>query len=104
VAEKLSRDLGEHAVLAYSEGTNTGNQRQPMAWMGSKSRGDNVSTHEIKRRLIKADEIMRAPSDEMFVLARDFAQPIRCFTAPYFRYPDIAGRMAGNRFANAAAE
>jgi hypothetical protein len=38
------------------------------------------------------------------VLARDFAQPIRCFTAPYFRYPDIAGRMAGNRFANAAAE
>ena len=104
VAEKLSRDLGEHAVLAYSEGKNTGNQRQPMAWMGSKSHGDNVSTHEIKRRLIKADEIMRAPSDEMFVLARDFAQPIRCFTAPYFRYPDIAGRMAGNRFANAAAE
>ena len=72
-AEKLSRDLGEHAVLA--------------------SHGDNVSTHEIKWRLIKADEIMRAPSDEMFVLARDFAQPIRCFTAPYFRYPDIAGRM-----------
>jgi type IV secretory pathway TraG/TraD family ATPase VirD4 len=50
---------------------NTGNQRQPMAWMGSKSHGDNVSTHEIKRRLIKSDEIMRAPSDEMFVLARD---------------------------------
>jgi hypothetical protein len=38
------------------------------------------SAHEIKRRLIKADEIMRAPSVEMFVLARDFAQPIRCFT------------------------
>jgi type IV secretion system protein VirD4 len=75
-----------------------------MAWMRSKSNGDNVSTHEIKRRLIKADEIMRAPSDEMFVLARDFPQPIRCVTAPYFRYPDIAGRMAGNRFANAAAE
>lgn len=73
VAEKLSRDLGEHAVLAYSEGKNTGNQRQPMAWMRSRSHGDNVSTHEIKRRLIKADEIMRAPSDEMFVLARDFA-------------------------------
>jgi hypothetical protein len=47
---------------------------------------------------------MRAPSDEMFVLARDFAQPIRCFSAPYFRYPDIAGKMAGNRFTNTAAE
>jgi type IV secretion system protein VirD4 len=102
VAEKLSRDLGEHAVLAYSEGTNTGKQRQPMAWMGSSSRGDNVSTHEIKRRLIKADEIMRAPADEMWVLARDFPHPIRCATAPYFRYPELAALMAGNRFAVAA--
>jgi type IV secretion system protein VirD4 len=70
--------------------------------MGSSSRGDNVSTHEIKRRLIKADEIMRAPADEMWVLARDFPHPIRCTTAPYFRYPELAALMAGNRFAVAA--
>jgi type IV secretion system protein VirD4 len=104
VAEKLSRDLGEHAVLAFSEGTNTGKQRQAMAWMGSSSRGDNLNTHEIKRRLIKADEIMRAPADEMWLLARDFPYPIRCATAPYFRYPDLARTMAGNRFANVAAQ
>jgi type IV secretion system protein VirD4 len=104
IAEQLSRDIGEHAVMAWSEGTNTGNQRQPMAWLGSKSEGENVSAHEIKRRLIKADEIMRAPADEMFVLARDFPHPIRCCAAPYFRYPAIACRMSVNRFSRVAAE
>lgn len=104
VAEKLSRDIGEHAVLAYSEGTNTGKQRQPLAWIGSSSRGDNVSIHEIRRRLIKADEIMRAPADEIYVLVRDFPHPIRACTAPYFRYPMLAARMAENRFVASAAE
>jgi type IV secretion system protein VirD4 len=55
--------------------------------------------HEIRRRLIKADEIMRAPADEMLVLARDFANPIRCVTAPFFRYPEISALMNDNRFA-----
>jgi type IV secretion system protein VirD4 len=104
VAEKLSRDLGEYGVLAYSEGSNTGKQRPAMAWMGSSSRGNNVNTHEIKRRLIKADEIMRAPADEMYVLSRDFAHPIRCVSAPYFRYSDIAGRMKRSRFVKVAVE
>ena len=99
VAERLSRDLGEHGVMAWSEGTNSGNQRNPMAWMGSKSTGNNASQHEIRRRLIKADEIMRAPADDMFVLARDFGHPIRCCSAPYFRYPGIAGKMNISRFA-----
>jgi type IV secretion system protein VirD4 len=98
VAEKLSRDLGEHAVIAYSEGLNTGRQKPFGMALPSSSRGTNLNTHEIKRRLIKADEIMRAPADQMFVLARDFAYPIRCWTAPYHRYPDIAGRMQANRF------
>ena len=104
VAEQLSRDIGEHAVMAWSEGSNSGQQRNPMAWMGSKSEGENVSQHEIKRRLIKADEIMRAPADEMFVLVRDFPHPIRCFSAPYFRYPDLNQIMQANRFVREAAE
>lgn len=104
VAEKLSRDLGEHAVMAYSEGSNIGTQRQPFSWLGSRSRGGNVNVHEIKRRLIKADEIMRAPADQMWVLARDVPWPIQAYTAPYFRYPDIARRMRANRFAKSAAE
>jgi hypothetical protein len=47
---------------------------------------------------------MRAPADEMFVLARDFPQPIRCVSAPYFRYPDIARVMGASRFNTTAAE
>jgi type IV secretory pathway TraG/TraD family ATPase VirD4 len=45
---------------------------------------------------------MRAPADEMFVLARDFPYPIRCVSAPYFRYPEIARRMRNNRFVTAS--
>jgi type IV secretion system protein VirD4 len=102
IAEKLSRDIGEHAVMAYSEGDNSG-QSKPWGFaLGSRSKGRNTNIHEIKRRLIKADEIMRAPADEMFVLARDFPYPIRCVAAPYFRYPDIARRMQANRFVGVA--
>jgi len=98
VAEKLSRDIGEHAVMAWSEGDNQGSHKPWGIALGSRSRGSNINRHEIKRRLIKPDEIMRAPADEMIVLARDFPQPIRAVSAPYFRYPEIAGRMKANRF------
>jgi type IV secretion system protein VirD4 len=104
VAEQLSRDLGEHSVLAYSEGDNQGHQKPWGMALPSQSHGTNVNVHEIRRRLIKADEIMRAPADEMFVLARDFPNPIRCVSAPYFRYPGIARRMSGNRFVRVAAK
>jgi type IV secretion system protein VirD4 len=104
VAEKLSRDLGEHAVLATSEGDNQGRQKPWGLRLPSSSKGTNVNVHEIKRRLIKGDEILRAPADEMFVLARDFPHPIRCVSAPYFRYPDIARVMGASRFNTTAAE
>jgi len=103
VAEKLSRDIGEHAVMAWSEGDNQGRHKPWGIALGSRSRGSNINHHEIKRRLIKPDEIMRAPADEMIVLTRDFPRPIRAGSAPYFRYPEIAGRMNTNRFFNAAA-
>ncbi len=99
IAERLSRDIGSHAVLAFSEGDNQGQSKPFGLTLGSASRGSNVNIHEISRRLVKVDEIMRAPADEMFVLARNFANPIRCVTAPFFRYPDLAGLMAANRFA-----
>ena len=98
VAEKLSRDMGEHSVMAWSQGDNQGSQRPFGLGFGSSSKGRTDNVHEIKRRLIKADEILRAPSDRMWVLARNFPKPIECRTAPYYRYPDIAGRMAPNPF------
>lgn len=104
VAEKLSRDIGEHAVMAWSEGDNRGQSKPWGLGMGSRSKGSNTSQHEIKRRLVKADEIMRAPADEMFVLARDFPYPIRCVSAPYWLYPDLNRLMGANRFVRTAAE
>jgi type IV secretion system protein VirD4 len=104
VAESLSKAIGEHGVLAVSEGSNRGRQSGGGSGWGSSSRGDTFSMHEIKRRLIKADEITRADPDELFVLFRGFPHPIRCFAAPYFRYPDIAAAMSKSRFVRAAAE
>jgi hypothetical protein len=42
--------------------------------------------------------ITRADPDELFVLFRGFPYPIRCFAAPYFRYPNIALAMSESRF------
>ena len=58
--------------------------------------------HEIKRRLVLASEITRADPDELFVLFRGFPYPIRCFAAPYFRYPNIAAAMNESRFVRVA--
>lgn len=103
VAEALSKAMGEHGVMAISEGSNKGRQFGGGSGWGSSSRGDNSSMHEIKRRLILASEITRAHPDELFVLYRGFPHPIRCFAAPYFRYPDIASQMQQSRF-QAASE
>lgn len=103
VAEGLSKAIGEYSVMAVSEGSNKGRQFGGAAW-GSSSRGDNISMHEIKRRLIKADEITRSHPEQLFVLFHGFPYPIRCYAAPYFRYPDIAAQMSENRLLMQAVE
>jgi type IV secretion system protein VirD4 len=102
VAEKLSRDLGTHAVLAWSEGGNRGRSRQFGKGMGSSSTGTTQSTHEIKRRLISADEIMRSPINRMWIFLRNYPTPIDAFTAPYFQYPEIAELMKENPYRRTA--
>lgn len=104
VAEKLSADIGEYGVMAYSEGINTGRQKPWGPHLPSSSSGSNLNTHEIKRRVIKRDEILRSPADRMFVLARDFPWPIDCCTAPYYRYADLNRVMQDSRFVTKAAE
>ena len=101
VAEALSKAMGERGVIAISEGSNKGRQFGGNAW-GSSSRGDNTNMHEIKRRLILPSEITRADPDELFVLFRGFPHPIRCYAAPYFRYPNIALAMSESRFVRVA--
>lgn len=104
VAEKISRDIGDHSVMAYSEGANIGRQMNGSLLSGSRSKGSNTNMHEIKRRLIKADEITRAPADQLFIFFRDFPYPIQAYAAPYFRYPEIDDYMNSNRFVRKAAE
>ncbi|MBV8915071.1 MAG: type IV secretory system conjugative DNA transfer family protein, partial [Acetobacteraceae bacterium] len=66
------------------------------------SRGRNTNRHEIRRSLIKPDEIREARADEMFVLAAGCA-PIRCGVPLYFRR-EWEGSIAGSsRFVRPSA-
>lgn len=101
-AKGLSEDTGTFAVLATSEGDNSGTSARGME-MSSRSRGANTSTHEISRPLIKPSELMEARADELFVI-RKSGPPLRCGQAPYFRRPELARLVRDNRFVRIAAE
>jgi type IV secretion system protein VirD4 len=97
---------GEHAVVATAAGSNVGSQSRGNAILGSSSSGWSENRSEIRRALIKPDEIIQdTRADEAFVLVRG-AKPLRCGRAIYFRRPDMAPLVAPNRFhpqAHAAA-
>jgi len=101
-AEALSKDCGEYGVLATSEGDNRGSSGRSME-IGSRSRGTNTSTHEIKRSLIRPSEVMEARRDDMFIIAQG-CLPIRCGVPLYFRWPALAAMVERNRFVRQAAE
>jgi len=94
--ESLSKELGEHGVQATSEGDNRGRSNKGFE-LGTRSRGRNTNRHEIKRSLIKPDEIREARADEMFVLAAGCA-PIRCGVPLYFRREWESSVAGSNRF------
>jgi len=101
-AKGLSDDVGTFGALASSEGDNRGTSARGLE-LGSRSTGENTSTHEISRHLIKASELMEARADELFVI-RKSGPPIRCGQAPYFRRPALVSLVKDNRFHRAAAE
>ena len=105
-AKELSAMCGEYAVVATAEGSNAGSQSRGNAILGSSSSGWSENRSEIRRALIKPDEIIQdTRADEAFVLVRG-AKPLRCGRAIYFRRPDMAPLVAPNRFhpqAHAAA-
>jgi type IV secretion system protein VirD4 len=86
-ADEISQDIGEIGVLAYSEGTNSGTQRPAGLGWGSRSSGDNLSVHEIKRRRVLPQEIKDAPRDEVFVIAGDCNMRLRM--PVYYLRPDL---------------
>lgn len=101
-AKGLSEDTGTFAALATSEGDNRGTSSRGLE-TGSRSKGENTSTHEISRALIKPNELMEARADELFVI-RKSGPPLRCGQAPYFRRPELARLVRDNRFVRTAAE
>ena len=96
-AKELEETFGSYAVMATSEGSNTGSSGKSFE-AGSRSRGANTSYHEISRPLIRREELMNdCRTDEAFVIIRG-ARPLRCGRAIYFRRPELAARVAANRF------
>jgi type IV secretion system protein VirD4 len=89
--------FGDYAVLAMSEGNNSGSSGTGLA-LTSRSRSSNRNTHEIKRALIRPDELLAdVRADELFVIPRG-ARALRCGRAIFFRRPEIAQLVDDNRF------
>lgn len=101
-ARELEETFGTYGVEAKSSGTNKGSSGKVFE-SSSLSRGTNVSSQEMSRPLIRRDELMNdSRTDEAFVVVRG-AKPLRCGRAIYFRRPDMAARVAANRFSATAA-
>lgn len=95
-AKELSAMCGEHAVVATAQGRSRGSHGSGSGTNSSSGRSENRS--EIRRALIKPEEIIQdTRADEAFVLARG-ARPIRCGRAIYFRRTDMTSLVGANRF------
>ena len=95
-ARELSSMCGEHGVVATALGENAGTQGRMTGTSISSGRSENRS--EIKRALIKPDELLQdTRADEAFVLTRG-SKPLRCGRAIWFRRPEWQGLVGENRF------
>ena len=96
-ARELSAMCGEHGVVTTSRGDSAGTQGR-MTGGASASSGRSENRSEIKRALIKPDELLQdTRADEAFVVVRG-AKPLRCGRAVWFRRPEWAGLVDANRF------
>ena len=101
-AKELEESFGNYAVMATSEGSNTGTSGKGFE-TGQRSRGANTSYHEISRPLIRREELMNdCRTDEAFVVIRG-ARPLRCGRAISFRRPELEARIVASRFRSTAA-
>jgi type IV secretion system protein VirD4 len=88
---------GEHGVIATALGESAGTQGR-LSSGTSVSAGRSENRSEIRRALIKPDELLQdTRADEAFVLIRG-AKPLRCGRAIWFRRPGWQGLVGGNRF------
>jgi type IV secretion system protein VirD4 len=95
-AKELSTMCGEHAVVATAQGRSRGSHGSGSGTNSSSGRSENRS--EIRRALIKPEEITQdTRADEAFVLVRG-SRPLRCGRAIYFRRSEMNSLVAANRF------
>ncbi len=96
-ARELSALCGEHGVVATAQGDTQGTQGRAGA-LGSKSSGHSQNRSEIKRALIRPDELLQdTRADEAFVIVRG-SKPLRCGRAIYFRRPGMAAQVRASHF------
>jgi type IV secretion system protein VirD4 len=96
-AKELSAMCGEYGVVAMAQGNSSGSHGRGSG-VGSSSSGRSENRSEIRRALIRPEEIIQdTRADEAFVLVRG-ARPLRCGRAIYFRRQDMAPLVAANRF------
>jgi type IV secretion system protein VirD4 len=99
-AREVSAAIGDYGVVALSEGDNRGRHGK-LGEIGSRSKGRTANRHEIRRALIKPEELLHdTREDELFVLARG-TKPLRCGRAIHFRRPELRELIRENRFAKA---
>jgi len=98
-AKELSAMCGEYGVVAMARGNSSGSHgRGGGIAASSSSSGRSENRSEIRRALIRPEEIIQdTRADEAFVLVRG-ARPLRCGRAIYFRRPDMTPLVADNRF------
>jgi len=96
-ARELSQVCGEYGVLATSHGDTAGTSAKGLGASHSNS-GRSENRSEIRRALIKPDELLQdTRADEAFVIVRG-ARPLRCGRAIYFRRSEMVARVAPSRF------
>ena len=95
-ARELSGMCGEHGVVTTALGESAGTQGRMTGTSVSSGWSENRS--EIKRALIKPDELLQdTRADEAFLLIRG-AKPLRCGRAIWFRRPEWQSLVDPNRF------
>lgn len=97
-ARELAATVGEYGVLAWSEGDNKGKHFRGFDF-GSRSRGESRNYHELKRMLIRPEELMHdTREDDQFIVPKT-GRPFRCGRAIYFRRPEFVRWVKRSRFA-----
>lgn len=96
-ARELSTMCGDYGVVATALGDSAGTSGRGLGSSHANS-GRSENRSEIKRSLIKPDELLQdVRADEAFVIVRG-SKPIRCGRAIYFRRPEMVAKVEASRF------